>query len=95
MAKKYRVVKPTVVACEPYTAEQQESRYNKEYGFNKPVSARSPTSGWEDKYIREGGSMAPPREVAMVKATPAQFKHRRDGNSYGNRPTRRTVKSRG
>ena len=92
MAKKYIVKQPRIIACEPYTAEEQETRFKKEYEFNKPVSARSPTSGWEDKYIRKGESMAPPKEVAMVKATPAQFKHRRDGNSYGSRPTRRNLR---
>lgn len=92
MAKKYRVEKPAI-ACETYTAEEQKSRYKKNYEFNKPVSARSPVGGWENKYIREGDSMAPPKEIALVKGTPAQFKHRRDKNSYGSRPTRRNIRS--
>lgn len=90
-SKKYRVVKPTVIACEPYTAEEQETRFKKQYEFNKPLAARSPVTGWEDKYIREGTSMASPKEVALVKGTAAQFRGRRDKNSYGSRPTRRTV----
>lgn len=92
MAKRYRVVKPTVIACEPYTAEEQETRFRKDYEFNKPLSARSPVDGWTNKYIKEGNSSAPPKEVAMVNATPAQHKHRRDQNSYGKRPTRRNLK---
>lgn len=94
MAKKYKVVRPTIIACEPYTAEEQETRFKKDYEFNQGVSKRSPVTGWEDKYIREGNSSAPPKEVAMVKGTPAQFKHRRDGNIYGSRPTRRKVGAR-
>lgn len=91
MAKKYKIVRPTIYACEPYTAEQQEARFKKEYEFNKGVPKRSPVSGWEDKYIREGTSDAPPKEISMVKGTPAQFRGRRDKNSYGSRPTRRKV----
>lgn len=95
MGKKIKYITPTVCCITPYTAEEQESRFNKEYGFNKAVSARSPVGGWEDKYIREGdGSGSPPKEVSLVKGTPHGFRHRRTGNSYSNRPARRNTRSR-
>lgn len=92
MPKKIKYITPTIISPVPYTAEEQESRFNKEYGFNKSVSVRSPVSGWEDKYIREGDSSAPPKEVTLVKGIPYKNKHRRDGNIYSSRPTRRSVR---
>lgn len=92
MAKNYMYLKPKVIACEPYTAEEQETRYKKDYEFNKPVPVRSPAFGWEDKYIRQGDSSAPPKEVSMVKGTPHKFKGVRSGSVYSNRPTRRRSK---
>lgn len=89
--KKAKEVPSMIVSPPPYTAEENESRYNKDYGFNKPVSVRSPAMPWEDKYIRNGQSGAPPKEVSMVKGTPYSRKGVRLGNSYGNRPATRKV----
>ena len=89
--KKIKYIDCAPMSSAPYTAEENESRFNKDYGFNKPVSVRSPLrSGWEDKYIREDSSYAPPKEVVLVKGTPYKNKHRRDGNIYSSRPTRRS-----
>ena len=91
MSKKIIRSQPVVFDPIPYTAEENESRYNKDYGFNKRVSVRSPVSPWEDKYIREGSSGASPKEVKLVKGATWKGPHRRMGNSYGNRSTTRKI----
>lgn len=92
MGKKIKYIAPTVICPEPYTAEQQESRYKKDYEFNKPVSARSPVGGWENKYITEGNSSAPPKEISLVKGTPHKFRDVRTGNIYSSRKAVKRVK---
>jgi len=89
--KKYIEVNPTIVTCHEYTAEEHEQHYKRDYEFNKPVSARSPVRGWEDKYIRKGEATTNPKEVALVRGTPYSRKGVRLGNSYGNRPATRKV----
>lgn len=91
--KKLKEVAPYVVREQPYTAEEQESRYNKNYGFNKQLSARSPVTGWEDKYIKEGvDTSTPPKEISLVKGTPHRFGGVRSGNSYGKRQAMKRIK---
>lgn len=75
----------------PYTAEQNESMFQRDYGFNKPVPARSPVDGYSYNYIRSEGSMAPPKERKLVVGTPWKSSHRRMSNSYGSRPATRHV----
>ena len=89
--KKLREVSPNIIVCEPYTAEEQETRFKKDYEFNQPRSVRSPVSGWEDKYIRQGQSNSPSKEVSMVKGTAHRFGGVRSGNSYGKRPAMRRI----
>jgi len=90
--KKLHEAPPTIVVCEPYTAEEQETRFKKDYEFNKGVPKRSPVSGWEDKYITKGQSNASPREISLVKGTAHRFGGVRSGNSYGKRPAMRRIK---
>lgn len=88
MAKKGKIVttEPCVYSPPPYTAEEQETDYKRSYEFNKPVPARSPVSGWEDKYIREG-ERVPRKERALVNGNSHAFKGMRTRNGYGSRPT--------
>jgi hypothetical protein len=85
MAKK--VIKSSPVVYDPpgFTAEENEARFKRDYEFNTRAPQRSPVQGWEYKYINEGTSMAPPKEVALVKGTPHRFKHVRTGNIYSRR----------
>lgn len=85
---------PSVTNVVEFTAEENESHYKRDYEFNKGVSKRSPVSGWEDKYIREGNySGTPPKEVALVKGQPHKFKHVRTGNIYNSRSAMKRIKS--
>lgn len=85
MAKKFRMTNPIISIQTPYTAEQQETIFKKEYEFNKGVPSRSSVTGWENKYITEGNSSAPPKEIALIKGSPHKFKHVRTGNIYSAR----------
>jgi hypothetical protein len=88
MSKKSKMNSCAPMSCEPppYTAAEQASDYQRSYEFNKPVSARSPVSGWEAKYMNEGYSRVPAKERALVKGNSHSFKGVRTGNSYGSRP---------
>ena len=83
--KKIITTEPCIYSPPPYTAEQQETDFKRDYEFNKSKSVRSPASPWEDKYIRQGDARAPKKEVSLVKGTPSSFRGIRTGNSYGKR----------
>jgi hypothetical protein len=87
MAKK-KSCPPMPMECSPppYTAAEQASDYQRSYEFNKPVSPRSPVSGWEAKYMNESYARVPAKERALVKGSSHSFKGVRTGNSYGSRP---------
>lgn len=91
---KRKVSVPECFTCAPkLSPKEQKERYTKDYGFVKAPSVRSPLSGWEQGYFQRGGGyMMPDKEVILVEGKSVTFKHRRDGNSYGNRPTRRKSK---
>lgn len=90
--KLVEISKPRITDIVGFTAEEHAEHYKRDYEFNKPIPARSPVSGWAYKYANEGDTSLPPKEIALIKGSPAQHKHRRDQNSYGKRPTRRNLK---
>ena len=97
MAKK-KTPSPYVIYSPPlYTAKEQEDDYKRQYEFNKPVPARSPVGGWEDKHIRmanhHDGMRVPQKEINLVKGTPHRFSNVRTGNAYSKRQAvKRTVR---
>lgn len=95
MAKKINRSTPVVYDPPGFTAEENESRYKRDYEFNKAAPLRSPVKGWEYKYMTEGtNNYTPPKEVALIKGTPHRFKNVRTANSYArSRPAmKRTTK---
>ena len=93
MPKKKNTPAPVAVSFEmpQYTAEQQESEFKRDYGFRKPVPARSPVNGWEYNYIKNNSPNA--KERKFVVGTPYSNKRYRLDNSYSSRPATRTIKS--
>lgn len=93
--KKLREIAPSIVCIQPFTAEENETRFKKDYEFNKAAPVRSPVrSGWEYKYINENQSNSPPKEVSLVRGTAHRFGGVRSGNSYGKRSAMRRIKDR-
>ena len=83
MAKR-KLIRTNPVVYDPpgFTAEENETRYKKDYEFNKRAPLRSPIEGWSYKYTIENNSMAPPKEIALAKGTPHKFKGVRTANPY-------------
>lgn len=82
---KRKIIRTSPVVYDPpaFTAEENESRFKRDYEFNKRAPQRSPVQGWEYKYMNEGtNNYTPPRELALVKGTPHRFKAVRTANSY-------------
>lgn len=95
--KSPKIVK--IAQCMPtsspgFTAEEHESRYKRDYEFNKSAPVRSPVQGWEYKHINEGDmyNHTPPKEVALVKGTPHKFKGVRTNNIYSKRQVIKKIK---
>lgn len=78
---KVKRITPVSFVATPFTAEQQETMFKRDYEFNKPVPVRSPVSGWLWKNPEGLGS----KESSLIKGLPHSFKGIRTGNSYGKR----------